>query len=227
MFKTRLISGIVLVAIALVVIITGGNVLLSVMGIISLIGMFELYRVFQMEKSLAAVVGYLAAIAFYLNLYFGFFTDPMILPMLFLILLLAVYVFSYPKYKADQIMACFFALFYVAMMLSFIYQTRMLDGGEYLVWLIFLCSWGSDTCAYCVGMLFGKHQDVTGLKPEEICRRCRGRCGWSCTFNCTLCIDLPQPTRHYDDRSLALGRRFCHWSVDFYGGRSGGFCDQT
>lgn len=64
MFKTRLISGIVLVAIALVVIITGGNVLLSVMGIISLIGMFELYRVFQMEKSLAAVVGYLAAIAF-------------------------------------------------------------------------------------------------------------------------------------------------------------------
>ncbi len=111
MFKTRLISGIVLVAIALVVIITGGNVLLSVMGIISLIGMFELYRVFQMEKSLAAVVGYLAAIAFYLNLYFGFFTDPMILPMLFLILLLAVYVFSYPKYKADQIMACFFALF--------------------------------------------------------------------------------------------------------------------
>ena len=153
MFKTRLISGIVLVAIALVVIITGGNVLLSVMGIISLIGMFELYRVFQMEKSLAAVVGYLAAIAFYLNLYFGFFTDPMILPMLFLILLLAVYVFSYPKY--------------VAMMLSFIYQTRMLDGGEYLVWLIFLCSWGSDTCAYCVGMLFGKHKMSPVLSPKK------------------------------------------------------------
>lgn len=167
MFKTRLISGIVLVAIALVVIITGGNVLLSVMGIISLIGMFELYRVFQMEKSLAAVVGYLAAIAFYLNLYFCFFTDPMILPMLFLILLLAVYVFSYPKYKADQIMACFFALFYVAMMLSFIYQTRMLDGGEYLVWLIFLCSWGSDTCAYCVGMLFGKHKMSPVLSPKK------------------------------------------------------------
>ena len=167
MFKTRLISGIVLVAIALVVIITGGNVLLSVMGIISLIGMFELYRVFQMEKSLAAVVGYLAAIAFYLNLYFGFFTDSMILPMLFLILLLAVYVFSYPKYKADQIMACFFALFYVAMMLSFIYQTRMLDGGEYLVWLIFLCSWGSDTCAYCVGMLIGKHKMSPILSPKK------------------------------------------------------------
>ena len=167
MFKTRLISGIVLVAIALVVIITGGNVLLSVMGIISLIGMFELYRVFQMEKSLAAVVGYLVAIAFYLNLYFGFFTDPMILPMLFLILLLAVYVFSYPKYKADQIMACFFALFYVAMMLSFIYQTRMLDGGEYLVWLIFLSSWGCDTSAYCVGMLLGKHKLAPVLSPKK------------------------------------------------------------
>ena len=158
MFKTRLISGIVLVAIALVVIITGGNVLLSVMGIISLIGMFELYRVFQMEKSLAAVVGYLAAIAFYLNLYFGFFTDPMILPMLFLILLLAVYVFSFPRYRAEQVMTVFFGLFYVAVMLSFIYLSRSLTGGIFHVWLIFLCSWGCDTFAYCVGMLIGKHK---------------------------------------------------------------------
>ena len=167
MFKTRLISGIVLVAIALVVIITGGNVLLSVMGIISLIGMFELYRVFQIEKSAAGIVGYVAAIVFYLNLYFGFITDAMVLPLLFMIVLLAVYVFSYPKYKADQIMACFFALFYVAFMLSFIYQTRMLDGGKYLVWLIFLCSWGSDTCAYCVGMLIGKHKMSPILSPKK------------------------------------------------------------
>ena len=126
MFKTRLISGIMLVVIALVVIITGGNVLLGVMGAVSLIGMFELYRVFQIEKSVAGMVGYVAAILYYLNLPLHFLPDRMMLALLFLIVLLAVYVFSYPKYKADQIMACFFALFYVAMMVSFIFQTRML-----------------------------------------------------------------------------------------------------
>ena len=44
MFKTRLISGIVLVLIALALIITGGNVLLAGIGVVSLIGLFELYR---------------------------------------------------------------------------------------------------------------------------------------------------------------------------------------
>ena len=46
MFRTRLLSGIVLVALALLLIITGGDVLLVSMGIISLVGLFELYRVF-------------------------------------------------------------------------------------------------------------------------------------------------------------------------------------
>ena len=44
----------------------------------------------------------------------------------------------------------------VGVMLSYVLQTRMLEGGAFLVWLIFLCSWGCDTCAYCVGMLTKK-----------------------------------------------------------------------
>ena len=43
MFKTRLLSGIVLVILALVFIITGNDLLLAVTGIISLIGLYELY----------------------------------------------------------------------------------------------------------------------------------------------------------------------------------------
>ncbi|MDD6194491.1 MAG: phosphatidate cytidylyltransferase [Lachnospiraceae bacterium] len=167
MFKTRLLSGIVLVIIALAVIITGGDLLLGVIAAISVIGMFELYRVFKMEKTVAAVISYAVALIYYLNLRLNFLPDMMMLAIGFLILLLAVYVFTYPKYKADQIMAAFFGLFYVAVMLSFIYQTRMLDAGKYLVWLIFLCSWGSDTCAYCVGVLFGKHKMSPILSPKK------------------------------------------------------------
>lgn len=167
MFKTRLISGIVLVAIALTVIITGGDVLLVTMALISLIGMYELYRVFEVEKTPAGFLGYLAAMLYYGNLKWHWMSDEMPLIMGFIILLLAVYVFSYPKYKAHQIMAMFFGLFYVAMMLSYIYRTRMLETGAYIVWLIFLCSWGSDTCAYCVGVLFGKHKMAPVLSPKK------------------------------------------------------------
>ena len=43
----------------------------------------------------------------------------------------------------------------------------MLPGGHFHVWLIFLCSWGCDTCAYCVGMLIGKHKMAPVLSPKK------------------------------------------------------------
>jgi len=43
----------------------------------------------------------------------------------------------------------------------------MLPLGIFSVWFIFLCSWGSDTCAYCVGVLFGKHKMTPKLSPKK------------------------------------------------------------
>lgn len=167
MFKTRLLSGIVLVIIALITVITGQDLLFGVLLVISLIGMSELYKVVDVHKKLLGFTGYLAGIAYYVCLRFG--SKEQIVPLIigFLVLLMAVYVFSFPKYIAQQVMFVFFGLFYVALMLSYVYQTRMLPQGDFLVWLIFLCSWGSDTCAYCVGMLMGKHKMAPKLSPKK------------------------------------------------------------
>lgn len=168
MFRTRLVSGIVLLALALILVITGGPILAVCVCAVSIIGMYELYRVFGLERSQPANLSYLICVFYYGNLYFGWLRETMMIVMIYLILLLAVYVFSYPKYKADQIMKVFFGLFYVAFCLSFIYQTRsMAGGGSYLVWLIFLCSWGCDTCAYAVGVLIGKHKMAPVLSPKK------------------------------------------------------------
>ncbi len=168
MFRTRLLSGIILVAIALVVILTGGYLLLAVMATVSAIGLYELYRVFNIHKSILMIVGILCT-AIYYGIAFVFANEfnYMVLFLAFLLVLLAIYVFSYPKYKADQIMAAFFGVFYVSVMLSHVMLTRLLPSGQYIVWLIFLCSWGSDTCAYCVGMLFGKHKMSPVLSPKK------------------------------------------------------------
>lgn len=167
MFRTRLLSGIVLVAAALALIIMGGNLLLTGLFAVSVVGLFELYRVFHMEKSLLGIAGYLAAAIYYLNLGFLFLPEIEIFVLGFLILMMAVYVLKFPDYKADQVFAGFAGVFYVAVMLSCIYQTRMMEGGAYLVWLIFLCSWGSDTCAYCVGVLIGRHKMAPKLSPKK------------------------------------------------------------
>lgn len=79
-----------------------------------------------------------------------------------------VYVFSFPKFKAGEVMAAFFEFIYAPVLLSFLFFIRVgWQHGLYLVWLVFLCSWGSDTCAYCVGVLFGKHKMAPKLSPKK------------------------------------------------------------
>ena len=170
MFKTRLISGIVLVIIALATIISGSWILFFTLLAVSLIGMRELYNVMKVSDEHVTVlelVGYLGAVLYYIAIKFDFGNFGMMAVIVSMILILFVYVFGYPKYRAEQVMAAFFGVVYVAVMLSFIYLTRNLPDGKFLVWLIFLCSWGCDTCAYCVGKLIGKHKMTPKLSPKK------------------------------------------------------------
>jgi len=170
MFKTRLISGIVLVIIALATIISGSWILFFTLLAVSLIGMRELYKVMKISDEHVTVlelVGYLGAVLYYIAMKADFGNYGTMAIIISMILILFVYVFGYPKYHAEQVMAAFFGVVYVAVMLSFIYLTRSLPDGKFLVWLIFLCSWGCDTCAYCVGMLIGKHKMAPVLSPKK------------------------------------------------------------
>lgn len=170
MFKTRLISGIVLVVIALATIISGSWILFFTLLAVSLIGMRELYKVMRVSDEHVTVlelVGYLGAVLYYIAMKADFGNYGTMAIIISMILILFVYVFGYPKYHAEQVMAAFFGVIYVAVMLSFIYLTRSLPDGKFLVWLIFLCSWGCDTCAYCVGMLIGKHKMAPVLSPKK------------------------------------------------------------
>lgn len=173
MFKTRLISGIFLVIAALAVVISGGYILFAVMLLISVIGMSELYKVFQVHNKAPGICGYVFAILYYGMLLAGEslpISEKDVLMMLFMgfiICQMAIMVFGYPNYKPKQIIAAFFGLFYVAVMLSHIYMIREMPAGAFTVWLVFVCSWGCDTCAYCVGMLIGKHKMAPKLSPKK------------------------------------------------------------
>ena len=185
MFWTRLISGVVLVALALLLMIPGGPVLLVSTCVISLIGLFEYYRALGLHKKPAAWVGYIFTVLYYISFLLqkeaAFSMNEklggqaiwwkgssiIMLIVCLLIALLFFYVFSYPKYDIKQIAGLFFGPMYVSVMLSYIYQLREYTHGKYLVWLIFLTAWGCDTCAYCAGRLFGKHHMTPLLSPKK------------------------------------------------------------
>lgn len=174
MFVTRLISGIVLMVIAIISILCGGNVLFGVISLISFVGLFELYRAIGMEKNKVTWIGYGASILIDLAVLKGTTEDVLFVLILAMMGILTVYVMTYPTYHANQAVFLVFGLIYVPLMLSYLYRVRQMDGGIYSVWLIFVGSWGSDTCAYCVGKLFGKHKLPSKLSPKKTIEGCVG-----------------------------------------------------
>jgi phosphatidate cytidylyltransferase len=181
----RTISGIALAAIAVVTVWYSGYLLAATLFLTSLAAYRELTlacrlnRVVKENKSslfvsnrtsLLQAIGYLAIFFYYVVL-----SVSGEVALLFAVLLLAfvvfmaVYVMTYPKYHAQQIMEAYFCLLYAPVMLSSIYLTReMAEGsGFYFVWLIFIGSWVCDTCAYFFGTVFGKHKLAPELSPKK------------------------------------------------------------
>ena len=223
MFKTRLLSGIVLMIITIALMIFGGLPLFWVITLITVIGLFELYRAVKMEKTVPALIGYAASIGLDLLLA-AQKTDYVIMLLIgALMLMMACYVIAYPKYCSEQIIMVFFGLIYVTMMLSYVFQVRMLEGGKLIVWLIFIGAWGSDTCAYCVGKLIGKHKMPSKLSPNKTIEGCVGGIYW-CSFDrLFVCTGfLPHPDRIV----VAVCSGWCSILCYFTDWRSDSICDQ-
>ena len=174
MFKTRLLSSIVLMIIMLFFVITGGNVLLAGVAFLSMVAVMEFMRMVKIHKSALAVPGYVSVALLYLLLLINKMEYLVPLCVFFLLATMAIYVFAFPKYRVEQMVYLFFGFFYTGLMISYVYQVRELTGGAFSVWLIFIAAWGSDVCAYCAGMLFGKHKAFPVLSPKKTWEGCIG-----------------------------------------------------
>ena len=172
MFKTRLLSGIVLVLIMFGTLYFGGAATLLMTAFISIVGVYELMRIPKNESKTMLMLAEVVTVAFYILLGLGYTFASyqyyyLLLLSVFMMAIMCVYVFSYPKYRFMDAMLPFFAFFYVAVMLSYIMQVRALQNGGAYVVLVFLSAWGNDTCAYCVGVLCGKHKMSPKLSPKK------------------------------------------------------------
>ena len=103
MFKTRLLSGILLVIIALATIISGGYILFFTLLVVSLIGMSELYKAMKVQNEknyLLAAAGYAGAVLYYAAVLLDFQRYGVLAIIFGLVLIMFVYVFTYPEYAA-------------------------------------------------------------------------------------------------------------------------------
>lgn len=180
MFVTRLLSGIVLLALAFLTMGLGGVSLALILLFISLIAYRELTKALSCAtdgKKLNGleIIGLLGVAGYYGILYFQ--QDLQMLLMGIVGVFLAemfLYVVSFPKFQANQVVAAVFSFLYAPVMLSFVYLIRSADRGIYMVWMILISSWGCDTCAYAVGKLIGKKKIFPKLSPHKSLEGCIG-----------------------------------------------------
>lgn len=170
--KERTISAIIIVIVALASILPGGIILAAVLYVISIIGFLELTKACGVRKeqkqNALEIAGIVAITCYYPILYFVQDAAYAVMVILLaMIAMMSVYVFGFPKYHANQVMNAYFSLIYAPVMLSFVFLTRQLENGIYLVWMIFISSWISDTFAYLTGVMIGRHKLAPVLSPKK------------------------------------------------------------
>ena len=174
MFITRTISGAALLVLIIGAIIFGGTVWLGLLGLLSIIALYEMLKTLKLDKTAFAWVAYISCLLLYGILWSSHFELVLLVLIVYFIAIMTIYVIKWPSYEVTDIAKALFSFFYAAFILSFMYQIRMMDNGIYYMWLVFISAWGSDTCAYLVGILIGKHKVPSTLSPKKTIEGCVG-----------------------------------------------------
>ena len=174
MFIKRAISAVTLVGLTIIAALTGGFVVWLLVGVFGICAAYELYKAngylnSEEGKSTLCYVGLFMGVPMYvLSAMVDYKLSIIACSFLYLVILLAVYVFTFNKYKIADIAFMLFGFIYTIVALQFIAIIReCFDNGVYLVWLALIPPIASDTFAYCVGMLIGKHKMAPVVSPKK------------------------------------------------------------
>lgn len=172
--KVRIISGAVLIVVFAALLIIGGPILLTALFALTVIGLYEFYRVVESQKQHHPfrIYGMIASFCIYLCLLLfrdQFWNGHLLtyLLTLFIIVLMVLCILYYPRRSVTDAAITLFSVMYVAVLFSYVYLLRTAPGGQFYVWYIFAASWGCDTCAYFCGCFLGKHKLAPVLSPKK------------------------------------------------------------
>lgn len=165
--KNRLIGGSIVGIITLITLFAGGVVSAIILTLVSLISIKEILSVYSLEKSPFAILDYIATVLLYALIYFNKVQFIMPLILVVLLIILSVYVCTFPKYKDADMMRAFFAFIYAAVLLSFIFRIRSMEAGLLLAFFVLISSWMNDIFAYFVGSAIGKHKFSPKVSPNK------------------------------------------------------------
>lgn len=165
MFK-RILTSIIALPIFLAIIFYGGLPLKLLCLLLSFVGLFEFYKVLDKTYTPVKMMGYFLTVLFYVGVFYQFSYEYFFAIIFFsTIFLLIINVFS-TNNRLTDISITLMGVFYIT--LGFIHLI-LFDKiqNNFLIFIPFIISWGTDTFAYFSGTLFGKHKLIERVSPKK------------------------------------------------------------
>ncbi|MDQ0148942.1 phosphatidate cytidylyltransferase [Eubacterium multiforme] len=157
--------GALMIAPFIIFVFLGGLWLEAFTVVLSILGMYEFYNALkQKDFHPISIVGYILIIVYYLtNTNFNTLTYIVVFATFILLMIPVINL----KYTFIDVAITLLGFLYVGILFSFLHLVNMKFGGQYLVWLIFIGSWMTDTSAYYAGRFFGKHKLCPKVSPKK------------------------------------------------------------
>ena len=157
--------GAVMIAPFIIFVFLGGMYLKGFVFALSILSLWEFYNALK-EKNFKPVksAGYILLVIYYLfNNNFEYMMY-VIVAAAFILLILPVLNL---KYTFIDVSLTLLGFIYCGILFSFVYLVNAKPYGEFLIWIIFIGSWLSDTAAFYSGKLFGKHKLSPRVSPKK------------------------------------------------------------
>ncbi|GAA0124271.1 phosphatidate cytidylyltransferase [Clostridium sp. ATCC 25772] len=160
--------GAAMIAPALVFFLIGGVILKYFVLVLALCGLYEFYNACKKSQlKPISIIGYIITLVYFVTLGESFNFE-MVSYMLVLGTFITMFVPVFnTEYNFIDVATTMFGILYVTIFFSLLPLINMLEYGQYLIWLVFISSWGCDTLAYYTGRSLGKHKLVPKVSPKK------------------------------------------------------------
>lgn len=175
--KTRIITALILIPILVALLIfASSEIIAAAIAVVSVMGLSEFYKAVGLQKDktlcvFGCVVGGLMPL---MPMLFRCFLSPditkdVILFMIYalMLVLFAVMLLRHKKVSVTDAGLVIFSLIYIPGFLTNIFYIREMELGRFLVWLVFIGAFLTDSCAYFVGVFLGRHKLCPEISPKK------------------------------------------------------------
>lgn len=174
--KTRVLTGTLILAVILPILFFSEYVIYPIaLGFFCLAALFEIFGVIGVKKQLAIVIpSYVLAFCLPFFVYFApdanrvaylYFLFGALL--IFMMYLFCVMVLKKGALSYSKIAEVFMLVAYVTTSFTSLCLIRYIDNGKFILFLVFIGSWVTDTFAYLTGTLIGKHKLIPEVSPKK------------------------------------------------------------